>query len=301
MGKDKIEFIKSQIFKSGFPLELEISSILRKRGYQVTNSQYFFDNDENKPREFDIDAYIINDEILPPKLYENNYWYLNPSILIECKKSSVYSWVFFKKEKGAYFFDFGHSIDVLTEKHGYVDSACIKFLRNYAREYNSFLHYFKGDTIFVSVYQQIKLRKKNKNGYNGKDAILDALSKIIKFMNYRFKHLKPFFKPDSIRKDMIFYFPVIVFDGELYVASFKETLELEESKHLVFETRYLSTLTQSMVPLYIDIVRKDAFDELISVIENDIINFNKYLLMDMSQKDFRARKLSSKNYYEYGL
>ena len=70
---------------------------------------------------------------------------------------------------------------------------------------------------------------------------------------------------------------MIVFDGELYEASFGKTMELKESKHLVYETRYISSLTKSLVPLYIDIVKKDAFEEILSVIEKDVHFVDEYL------------------------
>lgn len=271
LKQDTIEFIKKQLLRSGFPLQLEVSSILRKRDYEVSNGVYFFDDDEKKAREFDIEAVLPHDVTPPSGFKREEFWVFNPQVAIECKKSAVYKWVFFRSEPIGAWFDIGHSIDALTEKLGYLKSVCGQVLSN------SFLHYYKEDTIFVGAYQQVKLEKKKKGEKDGKDAILDAISKIIKFMNYRFQKLRIFFAEDPSRRDILFYFPLIVFDGELYEASFGKTLELKESRHLVYETRYLSSLTKSLVPLYIDIVRKDAFEEILSIIEKDVCHIDEYL------------------------
>lgn len=280
MSQDsKIEAIKKQILKSGFPLQMEISSILRKRGYETSNGVYFFDQDEKKAREFDIEAVLPDDAIFPPEFDIENSWFFHPLVLIECKKSNVYSWIFFRSEPIGSWFDIGHSIDVLTEELGYLKSACGRVLSN-----TGFLHYYKDSMIVVSAYQQVKLGKRDRNERNGKDAILDATSKVTKFMNYRFQNLKTFFKTDSTRRDILFYFPLIVFDGELYETSFGKTLKVKETQHVVYETRYLSSLTKSLVPLYIDIVRKDALEEILHIIEKEVYHVNEFLRKSTIQK-----------------
>lgn len=262
---------------------MEIASILRKRGYDVSSGVYFFDNDERKAREFDIEA-VLPEKIIPSEFDIDKLWFFNPFVLIECKKSTTYSWVFFRSEPINIWFDIGHSIDVLTEKLGYLKSACGQVLASGAIS----LHHHKEQAVFVSAYQQIRLEKKDKSERDGKDAILDSVSKIIKFMNYRFQNLKGFFATDTSRRDMVFYFPLIVFDGQLYEASFGKTLELKESRHLVYETRYLSSLIKSLVPLYIDIVRKDAIEEILSIIEKEAYDINEYLKKPESQEQLSA-------------
>ena len=54
----KREAIRQAVLRSGFPLQMEISGVLRKRDYEVYNGVYFFDPDEKKAREFDIEAFM---------------------------------------------------------------------------------------------------------------------------------------------------------------------------------------------------------------------------------------------------
>lgn len=278
MVQGKIEFIKEQICKSGFPLEMDTSLLLRKRNCQVYNNVYFFDDDAQKEREFDIMAFLSPNKVTPSDFDRRNYWFLSPTFLVECKKSSSYSWVFFRSQPDLLPLNMGHSIDVLTEKFGYVDSVASKIMITSP----NILHYTEGP--IVSAYQEVKLTKLGKNARDDKDAILNAISKIVKFVNYRFHELKDFFTKDPPRKDVVFFFPLIVFEGELYEASFEKTLELKESRHLIYETSYLSKLVKSLVPLYIDIVRKDALEEMVSIIEEEVYNINEFLRKRESQK-----------------
>lgn len=282
--EEKIKLIKEALLRSGYPLEIEISSILRKREYEVTPKSPFFDKDEQKTRELDIMAHVGKRSLFDRKTMEQSGWYLNPFLTIECKKSMVYSWVFFRSDPPAMTFDIGHSIDILTEKRGHYDSMCGEMLKNCASE---LLHYYSKH--IVGSYEQVKLGGRDK----GKDMILDAISKTTKFIDYTMNRLKRFFTFESIRKDIIFFFPLIVFDGELYEASFGKTLELKEAKHLIYETRYFPTLTRSLSPMYIDIVRKDYLDKALSLIENDISRINNYLADPKSQNELS--KILEKN------
>jgi hypothetical protein len=277
---NKKEIIKRAILKSGFPLQMEISGILIERDYEVYNSVYFFDPDEKKPREFDIEAFMSPKRGKFDKLLDKEEWSFNPSILIECKKSQEFSWIFFDNKSLSRWVQIGHSVDRFTVSKGYIKSA----YGQVASE--SFLKHYLYSKYVTGSYQQVR-----KDGsIEGKNEILDALSKAIKYMNYRFENLRRHFGEDSGRKDIIFYFPIVVFAGDLHFASFGNTLEIEEVPHLIYETRYLSNLTGELVPLYIDVVRKDALTELLSTIEKEVRVINRCLGKPEAQKMLNAIK-----------
>ena len=50
----EVEEIKADLKKSGFPLEIIVSSILTKKGWTVRNQAYYTDQTENKGRTVDI-------------------------------------------------------------------------------------------------------------------------------------------------------------------------------------------------------------------------------------------------------
>lgn len=93
---DAEEHVRKEISKTGFPLELEIFSILTSDPWVVTAQDYFHDADENKSRHIDLAAMNMpkvdkHGNIINQLEPVNMSWNLS----IECKKSSR-NWVFFQ-------------------------------------------------------------------------------------------------------------------------------------------------------------------------------------------------------------
>lgn len=261
--------------KSGFPLQMQIGAQLKENGYDVINSPLFFDSDEKKTRELDIECSLWS----PKKETQEPEWYLNPFILIECKKSEKYNWVFYDSDPVNAELSVGNYMDYLLIKngHSYSNSALekIPFRETLIR------HCITSENV-SSAYQQIRT-----DGHEvGKNEILDAISKLIKYMNYHFSNLIPFFKEAyGLRTDILFYYPTVVFDGSLYFASFDGSLNLEPVKHIVYETRYLSVLTGDLVPLYIDVIKRDSFKDFLNVLKKEIAEFDNGLRKPAIQKE----------------
>jgi hypothetical protein len=224
----------------------------------------FFDYDEKKTREIDIESCLYpQDKPYSPR------WSLNPFIVIECKKSEKYNWIFYDSDPVNAELSVGNYIDFLRVKGGDRKSLLEQLpFRHTLIDHCINAQYVSG------AYQQIRID----GNECGKNEILDAVSKVIKYMNYQFERLKPFFGDQyDVRDDILFYYPTIVFEGNLYFASFDGKLNLEPVDHIVFETRYLSTLTGNLVPLYIDVVRHDAFEEFLKVIIKEIATFEQQI------------------------
>lgn len=90
-----MEFIRQEIEKSGFPLEIEVSTMLEEAGWEVRYSKLYFDFDEEKWREIDIVAERRSSE--DSKGHSIKPYYLNMKLAIECKKSDDTAWVFFPR------------------------------------------------------------------------------------------------------------------------------------------------------------------------------------------------------------
>jgi len=84
---DLIERVKEDIQKSGFPLEIEVSSILNKFGWEVQNQAFYLDEQEKKSRAIDI---IASKFVAVKSESFTNY---NTYLVIECKKSQK-PWLF---------------------------------------------------------------------------------------------------------------------------------------------------------------------------------------------------------------
>lgn len=101
--KSRVKFIKEQIEKSGFPFEMRIAATLKEHGWDVLPSSPYWDEDEEKWREIDIKAYKsinctqrwikINSE--DAKQYELYPYHLSLALIIQCKKTDKFGWVFF--------------------------------------------------------------------------------------------------------------------------------------------------------------------------------------------------------------
>lgn len=90
---DKVSFIKEAVEKSGFPFEMEIASILKEDGWEVLPSAPYRDEDEEKWREIDIKAYKTSNQT--PDGESIKPYSLRVALIIECKKTDEFAWVFF--------------------------------------------------------------------------------------------------------------------------------------------------------------------------------------------------------------
>nr|MDO8080825.1 hypothetical protein [Candidatus Freyarchaeota archaeon] len=97
MAKDEIGFIKKEIERSGFPLEIEISSILKEDEWEVLPSSPYYDKDEGKWREIDIKAYKSAERSSQGGSIKP--YRLTLALIIECKKSDEFAWVFFPQPR----------------------------------------------------------------------------------------------------------------------------------------------------------------------------------------------------------
>lgn len=77
----KLNRIKKDILKSGMPLEVEISSILRQSGWLVIQQAAYVDGDTEEVRAIDIVAMRTKDE-------------KTLALVVECKKSEKEIWTF---------------------------------------------------------------------------------------------------------------------------------------------------------------------------------------------------------------
>src|SRR5262245_3552588 len=73
---------------TGYPLEMEVATILRKRGLSVFQADYYLDPKSNKYREIDVVA--ISDHFVA----QEEGHLLRFEILCECKKSRDKPWLF---------------------------------------------------------------------------------------------------------------------------------------------------------------------------------------------------------------
>jgi hypothetical protein len=252
---DLVDYLRKEIRKSGYPLEIEISSMLDGKWEDVISTDSYYDSDEGKTRDIDINARRYYD-FLDASLI------LLVNLTIECKKSENSAWVFFSRP-------FRYDISEIDGQ--YIDQ--IQALTNFDNTINmelilssSRLHYSrirKAARCFAEFHYQGK-----KTEISGKKEIFEAENQLKKYVSYvNEKTLK-----GNVSTDMNFIelqFPCIVFDGEMFEAQIKgNSLGLKKVQHLLLSTSQPSPYSEWDRSFLIDVVHKDYFKTFLREIED---------------------------------
>jgi hypothetical protein len=273
--------IEKALMTTGFPLELKVAEILRRREYEIYGNQFFEIDD--KIKEIDMEAWI------PVKIPDSyRIWCLNPEIVIECKMSKKYSWVFHRSHTVVGHSDLAQGIDAITLKHGHGHGLLGDIL--------SFEHYYESHVAGTFAVLDVE-----RGRLSERDEVFDSTSKLSQFVNYRVENLMRYFGHD--RRDILFFFPVLVFDGMIYEADYDGgELSILPIDSIVLEARTISPITGRLAPMYVDIVTSGHFENHLGIIEREIklasrhlnkdavqASLNNYLSPKMRQRSRRKR------------
>ena len=292
-----------EIKRSGYPLEICISSILEDNDWVVLNNQPFRDSDEDKLRSVDILAFHN------PTSYDfNKHKPLGfaPNLIVECKKSENHAWVFFSRpERNKVFRMSGHVHDYpkLFSTKAYCNRHKLSKFGHFSYEYyfNSFndpnkgmrdIHYSDFDSVAIT-YDEYKIKKGTRNTRKN---ILEAVNQIVKF--FLFDLEESISSPGRIRGAVSSYYPIIVtflaivLDGKLFDARIENNkLTLEERKHILYNYKFRPRNSYINIDFWIDVVKKEFFSSYLSEIKQDIslisdkIIFERELLSTYLKKD----------------
>jgi hypothetical protein len=84
--KEKIETqIKNWLEKQGYPLEMEVAAYAAKQGFEVSQSDYYIDQDDGKPREIDL--------VLSKKAVKYKDFSIGYHLCVECKSGKEKPWL----------------------------------------------------------------------------------------------------------------------------------------------------------------------------------------------------------------
>jgi len=297
------DHLTDEIKRSGYPLEICISSILEDNDWVVLNNQPFRDSDEDKLRSVDILAFHN-----PTTSDYNKYKPLGfaPNLIIECKKSENHAWVFFSRpERSKVFRMSGHVHDYpkLFSTKAYSNRNNLSKVGHFSYEYyfNSFhdpnsgtrnIHYSDLDSVAIAC-DEYKIKKGKRNTRKN---ILEAVNQTVKF--FLFDLEESINSPGRIRGAVSSYYPVIVtflaivLDGKLFDARIENNnVSIEERKHILYNYKFRPRNSYINIDFWIDIVKKEFFSSYLSKINQDIslisdkIIFDRELLSSYLKKD----------------
>lgn len=270
----EVDFIREQLMKTGFPVELEMISCLNFRGWRPTPHEYYFDYEESKAREIDIIASRY------PMKYAPNFDVFT-LLAIECKKSETNAWIFFNAPLKGHFICEGQYADYLRSQNALESFSLVSHLLSH-------LPHYRKSTLLAVSYTQVQLRKKGERYVRLKDEIFEATNQVTKYVSYEIEryleaYRKGHYKPESC----VFIFPIIVFDGKLYRATLtKGLVSLRRVKHIMLTTFHRPRYSTRRVAFYIDIVTREYFPIYLSILEKEIATLNNKIgkIRDIDKK-----------------
>lgn len=266
-NKELEERLKKEIAKSGFPVEIDVQSVLEERGWAVFPTDFFMDSETGKQREVDI--FAIHPQTASSG--ETEPIGFSPHLIIECKKSKDYCALLFSRKTLAFtLYDFtGHVFDLpflLKERTRFPNPVTEFNLGDFLADRH--LHYTKLQkvaTLFPMLKPNMGLEKKD---------LFRAVMTLVKAQSFQVKN--------SIRRSptishsyhpLLFSFLAVVFDGPIFEVTLeKGNVELRSIQHGLVQKGFQPDYEYFGVPLKytIDVVGRDYFPQFLSEIENDL-------------------------------
>ena len=247
----EVKEIQADLKKSGFPLEIVVSSILAKKGWTVRNQAYYTDQTENKGRTVDIMSHKAEFGTI------GDYDRINLTLIIECKKSNK-PWLFYTNKMN-------------TEEKDLNTIATIKQFSNpYILNNNRFVSWLTKSCHYSSKFLEdfgFNYYEPFKEG-KGID-ILTAFHQVSKSLDFMMRQSEEFAQIYSKRagfKPLFIWYPIIVFDGHLY----EYKIEGEECQ-LVRRQNFTYHLCQEK-NYFVDIVEKEYFPIFLEKIDQEFLD-----------------------------
>jgi len=260
---NQIDFLREQIEKTGYPLEIEISSILDPK-WEVINTESYFDVDEKKMRDIDIRADKPIVQELMPLL-------LDVKLIVECKRDRDFAWVFFTRPL---IFDWledinGQYLDELQVLTKSSETTQIKDIILGKTPY----HYRDMNKIAV-CYEEFHLQGKKNSFAQKKKEIFEAQNQLKKYISYTNEQEMKAQYPDLYR--LIMYFPCIVFDGQMFEAIVEGTkIRLKRANHILLTTQNRTSYSNWEQGFLIDVVQKTYFEKYQRKVNRDFLSLRK--------------------------
>lgn len=245
MSSDElIDKIKKELLKSGFPLELQCRREIYQRHWGLSLNRTYVDSEGI---EHEIDAMGDKQTLFSVGNVAHNVVF--SILIVECKKNEANHWVFF---------DEGLGIRVLNviSTLGADANEELEYLRPESLHQS---HYFK----MVPTSSFCMAFKKEKN------QVFEAVCEVSNAYKYGWGGAEKFMKKRKRRKHIWvnIYYPVIVFDGRLFIAKMvNDDLQVQEVSQILY-TMMPSPDFRELVS--IDVVRADTFSNYLESLEQD--------------------------------
>jgi hypothetical protein len=270
MTEENYDYIKKLVNSSGHPVSIKASTNLQETGWDVRNSpRYVSKNKSDTLMEIDIVG----------RKESTLYAHANCELIIECKKQKA-PWIFFTQTQRN---DdpFTLNVNFAGFDEGYTSNSKenkLLFQRHFYYNRNSSTYFIvggkkNGDSVETDDTLQNNDRKKS--AFGGPGATIDrAISQVY--------HALQFYLSQGYNEVPEFYYPIIVFDGEMFEASYPHgELEIRPTNHVSlyfgveFDKPELLETVKSLdlrlsKPYIVDIVKLNYFKQFLDEIEHKL-------------------------------
>lgn len=230
--EDIKKFLKGKIQSSGFSLENEVIKALRK-SYTVRREIPYYDKDESKGRQLDLLArkFFPDDDKFQKGILHSIAQY---ALVIECKNVSGNIWVFSSDQSPGFSLPEHVSMNMNKKPDPVFNVTPYEEIQNIP---------------YISGYDEYIFDERKSNGQTNN--IYSAIMTIIKATSHEKESYKKTF--ESLRESwypknqdfilhIVFFQPVIVFSGKIYIAKFnaQNEVEFESTKFVQMKKEYVS-------------------------------------------------------------
>ena len=251
------ENIIEDIQKTGYPTEITAASIMQANGWSVVHNPSFWDQEEQKSREFDIQAYRRWQA-------RSQNWTMGVYLIAECKKSEK-PWVFFTTEEkyehgrlGSLIYSRVKGTPLFTSYDQ--ESALIP-----DSDLCSSHHYFQFKRQARTFYEPLKNQDKAAHSTTIYTAVMSA----IKATLFRWADT-------AYEKWIGLYYPIIILAGDLFDARIGpgKTVSITKTDHVQLSFHYMQPDPRinsklSRRQFTVDVIHEDYLAQFLKLVEEE--------------------------------
>ena len=264
ISEDEIKEIEKDIQKSGLPLEIEVSSILKEYKWKLTIHDHYIDEQERKSREIDVSAFKRFDINSP------DYDMFHISLIIECKKSIKKPWLFYTSEIGKRIMWAPFIIKSFGKPRVHKN---LLSQERWMKESHYFYPQFRKKAVIS--YEPFTKGKREK--------IFEASMQVIKATVCTLKENERGIKVIPEKSPLFLTYPIIVFDGHLFEYISGKVKPVKYLQYLIM--RKFITIKGKITndtfisdTFIIDLIRKDFFPDYLKILDKEFINIKNKLI-----------------------
>ena len=272
------------ILRSGYLLERRVATVLGKAGYKVVTNRGFTDpepdKETGKSREYDVLAFK------DISVYGSGLHGIFPTLICECENNPQ-PIVFFVKEKQTF--------------EPLIDEVRVSGVPSKIWEHNKFIsvqkftevesfhHYCRPEVPVGSQYCSFQI-KKDRSGPTWMAHHIDeahkTLTTVFKALEFEINEDFRLWRIDEKLKrefiDLSFYYPMAIFQGEIYAAHMEPELRLEKCQHVQLNMEYFSFYENDIISYHIDVICEEYLPSYLEIIDLEMERVKRVL---QQQKD----------------